>query len=102
MLSTIYSRLTSTDKEESKASPLKKKAGEIFKKISKFGSGDFTDYDDERKNSDEIFDEADCADLQGNENERFYQLQIKDTKGKDKVDEKVVAEVTGAKEVLQK
>ena len=47
---------------------------------------------------DEIFSDSDCVDL----NDRFYMNQINDTKGKGDIDEKLVAEVTGAKEVLKK
>lgn len=46
----------------------------------------------------EIFSEADCQ----NGHQRFYKNQISDTYGKEDVDEKLVAKITGAKEVLKK
>ena len=62
------------------------KAGEFFmRKISS-------------ENDDEIFSDSDCVDP----NDRYYMNQINDTRGKGDVDEKMVAEVTGAKEVLKK
>ena len=50
------------------------------------------------ENDDEIFSDSDCVDT----NDRYYLQQINDTKGKGDIDEKVVAEVTGAKEILKK
>jgi len=46
----------------------------------------------------EIFAEADCQ----SGHQRFYRNQIGDTYGKEDVDEKLVAKITGAKEVLKK
>jgi len=46
----------------------------------------------------EIFSEADCQNTQ----QKFYGDQIKDTYGKESVDEKMVMKITGAKEVLKK
>jgi hypothetical protein len=52
----------------------------------------------EHDNDEEIFSDSDCVDP----NDRFYVSQINDTKGKGEIDERIVAEVTGAKEILKK
>ena len=52
----------------------------------------------DRADGDEIFSQADCVDT----NDRFYNMQLNDTHGKQEIDEKMIAEVTGAKEVLKK
>lgn len=46
----------------------------------------------------EIFAEADCV----NTHQRFHNDQIKDTYGKESVDERIVMKITGAKELLKK
>lgn len=46
----------------------------------------------------EIFSEVDCQ----NGTQGYYSRQIKDTYGKDEIDEQLVAKITGAKEVLKK
>ena len=83
--SNLYAQVSGSEEKKKKKNPLQK-AGEFFmRKISS-------------ENDDEIFSDSDCADT----NDRFYLQQINDTKGKGDIDEKLVAEVTGAKEVLKK
>ena len=53
---------------------------------------------DENDKDGEIFTNADCVDP----NDRFYNMQISDKHGKGDIDEKLIAEVTGASEVLKK
>lgn len=47
-----------------------------------------------------MFNEAERININGIIKDRFYQQQIMDTRGKDEIDEKIIAEVTGAKEPL--
>ena len=74
-------------KNQSKLSPFKKAHDVLKRKFS--GNSD---------NSDEIFNERDCIDP----TQVFYRRQIQDTLGKDNIDEKMVALVTGAKEPIKK
>ena len=54
------------------------------------------------KSGDEIFNDADCVNIRHMNNDRYYQQQINDTYGKEEIDERVIAHVTGAKEILKK
>lgn len=79
-----------------KKSPFKK-AGEYIKRMSNLsnsGDNDRSDLDYQ----DNVFQVAECS----NNEQRFYSDQLKDTYGKDSVDECMVMKVTGAKEMLKK
>ena len=61
------------------------------------GSGDFMDGSDG-----EIFQENDVVDAKAISQDRFYYQQINDTYGKEEINEKMIADATGAREVLKK
>jgi len=72
-----------------------KKAGEyLVRRMSNLsGGGENGERDDG-----EIFSQADCVDP----GDRYYNMQISDTNGKEEIDEKMIAEVTGASTVLKR
>lgn len=67
-----------------------------MRRVSSISSGE--NADKVGGDGDEIFSSSDCV----NSNDKFFKMQIQDTHGKYDIDEKMVAEVTGAKEVLKK
>ena len=81
-----------------KKSPFKK-AGDILRRMSSMSSSGENHSGSIDKSGDEIFNDSDCANVNL---DRFYQHQINDTYGKEEIDEKIIAQVTGAKELLKK
>lgn len=64
-------------------------------------SSDFSS-ESKQKKSDQIFDEGDILDVNEVSANRSHNQQIQDTYGKENIDEKLIAIVTGAKQPLPK
>lgn len=84
-----------------KKSPFKK-AGDILRRMSSMSSSGENHSGSIDKSGDEIFNDADCVNIRHVNQDRYYQHQISDTYGKEEIDEKIIAQVTGAKELLKK
>ena len=84
-----------------KKSPFKK-AGDILRRMSSMSSSGDNRSGSIDKSGDEIFNDADCINIRHINQDRYYQQQINDTYGKEEIDEKMIAQVTGAKEILKK
>jgi hypothetical protein len=65
-------------------------------------SGSFDMMEGSDHSEGQIFQESDCIDSNGVAQDRYYYQQIHDTYGKEEINEKMVADATGAREVLKK
>lgn len=83
---------------KAKKSPFKKAGDYLIRRMSNLNSSGENADRSANEDDGEIFSEADCQ----NGHQRYYRNQISDTYGKEDVDEKLVAKITGAKEVLKK
>ena len=88
--------------ETQKISPFKKAGNFIKKRIDRL-SHDFSGDSDKKiaKDGDEIFEEKDLTDQYKVTADRYHLQQINDKFGKGLIEEKIIAQVTGAKQVLK-